>query len=246
MGWSFFYVSMRQLSLCVFCCSLLVCYISFLYPLSFFKGRAGLEKITTDVLTKQIILNSSHSSDISFILDVIPAPIPSINVIPLLAVFVRAGSFYLQRCVQSIDYPVQILLIIQDSDDDKTLSDTIQELAMTYAGPDKFIRSILHLVNIPHSGCSQAWNTVFRVSPRLPFWLFTANDVRFPAGELGKFYLRVREDTISDDHFGMASASINFGENNIRRTFGLMTWAVTRKGLLRGGLYDENFFPGLV
>ena len=45
---------------------------------------------------------------------------------------------------------------------------------------------------------------------------------------------------------GMISSRIDFdpGDSVTRDTFGLMTWAVTRQGLLKGGLYDENFYPG--
>ena len=93
-----------------------------------------------------------------------------------------------------------------------------------------------------------AWNTVFRLYPSHRFWIFSANDVAFPPGQLERFYAKVRAGALDEDA-GMLSASVDFGgrrdDDNPRRTsFGLFVWAVFRQGALRAGLYDENFFPG--
>jgi hypothetical protein len=201
---------------------------------------------TAAVLTRIVNGWAPHTSDISFVKDVIVAPPPPTDEIPQLAIFVRAGTAFLERCVASIDFPIYTLVIIQDSADDERVAPAVDALASKFAGPGRLIRFITHIINTPHTGCSQAWNTVFRVNPNLRFWLFSANDVQFPPGVLGRFYSNVRRDAAADTELGMVSASVDFGTDgrDIRRTFGLMTWAVTRQGVLRGGLYDENFFPG--
>lgn len=184
-----------------------------------------------------------HSSDVSFIRDTFPAPLPASDTIPVLAIFVRAGTKFLERCVRSIDYPVRALVIIQDTEDDSEVATLVSRLNDELAGKDRTIMSIRRIVNYPHSGCAQAWNTVYRLFPTERFWLFNANDVAFPPGQLGAFYGHVRI-AAQDDTVGMISSSVDFGNSDVRKTFGLMTWAVTRQGVLRGGLYDENFYPG--
>ena len=128
-----------------------------------------------------------HSSDLSFIRDVLPEAAPE-HKIPLLAVFVRAGTKFLARCITSIDFPVQELLIIQDGLDDADVAPTIAALAAQYVGPTRFINKLRHIVNLEHSGCAQAWNTVYRLAPTQPFWVFSANDIQFTPGQLQLFY----------------------------------------------------------
>ena len=250
----------RNRRLC-FCMLLLIAPIALVLLLLVIKVKPSSASIASEVRTPPAIAftpapfpvlahvvnaYAPHTSDLSFIRDIIPVPSSPVHEIPQLAIFVRAGDAFLKRCVSSIDFPVATLAIIQDSEDDKRVKLAVEALAAEYAGPGRFIRSILHIVNMPHTGCSQAWNTAFRINPTLPFWLFSANDVLFPPGVLGKFYASVRRDALEDPNVGMVSTSVDFGTDGkkVRKTFGLMAWAVTRQGVLRGGLYDENFFPG--
>lgn len=128
-----------------------------------------------------------HSSDLSFILNTFPQ-VATKHEIPLLAVFVRAGTKYLEQCINSIDYPVHTLVIVQDSLDDPSIAPSVKTLAAQLVGPGRLIANLRHVVNLEHSGCAQAWNTVYRLAPTMPFWIFSANDIFFPPGQLELFY----------------------------------------------------------
>jgi len=102
---------------------------------------------------------------------------------------------------------------------------------------------------------------VIRLYPSHRFWLFAANDIAFPPGQLERLYAKVRESA-GDEDAGMLSASVDFGkssrraaggaaaaaaddDDNRRKTsFGMIVWAMFRQGVLRTGLFDENFYPG--
>ena len=105
-----------------------------------------------------------------------------------------------------------------------------------------------------------AWNAVIRLYPSHRFWLFAANDIAFPPGQLERLYAKVRASA-GDEDAGMLSASVDFGkssrraaggaaaaaddDDNRRKTsFGMIVWAMFRQGILRTGLFDENFYPG--
>jgi uncharacterized protein (DUF1501 family) len=80
--------------------------------------------------------------------------------------------------------------------------------------------------------------------------------------QLERLYAKVRESA-GDEDAGMLSASVDFGkssrraaggaaaaaaaddDDNRRKTsFGMIVWAMFRQGVLRTGLFDENFYPG--
>jgi hypothetical protein len=190
----------------------------------------------------EFLSESSHSSDVTFLRNALPLQLPPAGAIPLLAVFVRVGTRFLERCVRSINFPVRVLLIVQDSEDDEAVAPLVARLRDELSGAGRMVESIRHVVNPVHTGCSGAWNTVFRLYPAERFWILSANDMAFPPGQLGAFYEGTRA-AAEDPDVGMVSASINFGDAGPRSSFGLRTWAVTRQGVIRAGLYDENIYP---
>ena len=98
---------------------------------------------------------------------------------------------------------------------------------------------------------------MIRLYPSHRFWLFAANDIAFPPGQLEKFYAEVRAGA-GDSDAGMLSASVDFGkssrrngglsadddENRRKTSFSMVVWAMFRQGVVRAGLFDENFYPG--
>lgn len=160
--------------------------------------------------------------------------------IPVLAVFFRTGWSFLDRYINSIDFPVEQLVIIQDGNEED-ITAHLDKYGHRRSSP---FLSIRHIVNVHHTGCSGAWNTLYRLYPHHPFWLFAAFDISYPPGELRKFYHLLLKQS-ENPTVGMISTKVNFyfANKKIRDTFGLMQWAVTRAGLLNVGLYDENIFP---
>jgi FkbM family methyltransferase len=160
--------------------------------------------------------------------------------IPLLATFIHGGgslnAAYLREQIRALDYPVEKFVIIQDSKDDsaeKLVRDVILQSGST------FVRKFLHIINVERTGCSQAWNTVFRLFPEKPLWLFSSLDVRFKPGALKSLF---KGCAYASKSTAAVSTSMQFGQK-LRQTFGLMAWCVTRTGLKNVGMFDENFFP---
>jgi hypothetical protein len=200
-------------------------------------------------LLQEVAPTPIHSDDVDFIRNSPPSSsYPPLDEIPLLSVFVRVGTRFLQRYVESIDFPVRELLIIQDGNDDETIAPFIASLAQTHTGSTRPVRRIRHVLNFEHSGVSQGWNTVMRLYPSEHFWFLTANDIAFRTGALGAFYARVIHDLASPerDSIGMISTAVDFNDPNglIQTKFGTMAWVVTRNAVLRAGLFDENYYPG--
>ena len=200
-------------------------------------------------ILQEVAPSPIHSDDVEFVRKSPPSSSsPPLNEIPLLSVFVRVGTRFLQRYVESIYFPVRELLIIQDGNDDETIAPFIALLAHMHTGSTRPIRRIRHVLNFEHSGVSQGWNTVVRLYPSEHFWFLTANDIAFRTGALKAFYARVIHDLSSPggDSIGMISTAIDFNDPKgvIQTKFGTMAWIVTRNAVLRAGLFDENYYPG--
>jgi hypothetical protein len=192
-----------------------------------------------------------HSSNLDFVKTATPAFNYSDDKIPLINVFNRAGTNFLERFVRSIDYPTDTLMIVQDSLEDTRLLSLIRALRND-PSVRQYIGNIRHVVNINNTGCAQAWNTVIRLYPGEPFYIYSANDILLPPGGLKTFYNIVRQSQKEDPNLGLLSTHTYYGirkkgmksEKIIKTQFNAMFWAYTRQGVLRAGLYDENFFPG--
>ena len=163
--------------------------------------------------------------------------------IPLLAVLVRAGTFYLTRFIESVDCPVDTLLVVQDGQDDTRVFPMLVDLAHNLTGPGRFIKRIRYVTEPGNGGCAEGWNTIIRLYPDEPFWFLLSNDVQFRPGAMWQFYTVLKRDAAADPNVGAMAFEIDFG-SWLRRTFAVSAFALTRQGLLRAGLFDENFYPG--
>lgn len=192
-----------------------------------------------------------HTSDIEMVRTATPKFDYSDEKIPLINVFNRAGTSFLERFIRSIDYPTDTLMIVQDSLEDTRLLSMIRALRND-PSVRKYIDNIRHVVNINNTGCAQAWNTVIRLYPGEPFYIYSANDILLPPGGLKTFYHTVKKMQQEDPNLGLLSTQVYYGvrtrgmksEKIIKTKFNAMFWVYTRQGILRAGLYDENFYPG--
>ena len=191
----------------------------------------------------EYIDNPSHSSDISFIYNVERIVKPALHIIPLLSVFVRSGTAYLERFFYSIDYHVDTLLIVQDGIDssNSSISDLVHSFCKvknhnqsvyekvwdeetlrlhnnnashsSSQYRNPFVHHVRYVINRQSTGCAQAWNTVYRLYPNQPFWLKSANDILLLPNALKSFYLETWKLARSDPDVGMTSAAIDFGSS---------------------------------
>lgn len=169
--------------------------------------------------------------------------------IPRLFVFVRAGTAFLRRFILGIDHPVRELIVIQDGADDREIWVLI--VNMTRASAQPLVGHISLIVNPEHTGCAEAWNTAFRMYPCEQAWMLMSNDIVFWPGHMKLFADAVSMSANSaTDDAGALSVQVDHVGNgdtrsdNIRRTFGVTGMAILRRGALRAGLMDENYYPG--
>lgn len=142
--------------------------------------------------------------------------------IPILGIPILNRWDLLLRCVRSIDYPVNALMVIQNGSDDP---DAMRELlAILQTVPVNHF----HHVRTPNLGCGSSWNHVMLSVPA-SWWMFAGNDIRFLPGSLEKM-------ARAADLFQHSHAAI-FGNHG-------HSWFIqTKLGTRKVGLYDPNIFP---
>lgn len=121
-----------------------------------------------------------------------------------------------QRLLDSIDYPIENLVIV-DNSGTKAFKPTLS----------KHIKN-LWLIQVPYGlGANGAWNLIIKSTPFAPYWVLPNDDCYFEAGALEK---------IANE---ADSESFNFV--NV-----LPTWSCPIPGegaILKAGLWDEAFHP---
>ena len=228
----------------------LYCLVQLRLALLFSTTHGGVAAAECVELVREVrVLGINHtiSSDVS-VVGVSEASVEYEAIaMPLLATFSRRGGAYLQRLVRKIDFPLKELAILQDGDDPavvRAIDDVIAELSALPAATC-MIRCIRHVIHPGHVGVAGMWNQAVRLHPAHSFWPMISDDVFFEPGMLQLFYAALRAPAVrANASVGAVAAQIRFpGRRSVRKTFGCMAWAITRAGVLRAGLYDENYFP---
>lgn len=134
--------------------------------------------------------------------------------IPNLIIPVLNRYDLLQRLLDSIDFPVGDLLIIDNGGQ-------VQELRF----PDYVLNS--HILPLPSNlGVSGSWNLGFKLFPHHHKWLFASNDAQFGPGALERFCDARRDEIVLSGHFPFWQV-FSFGDEALRRV----------------GLFDEALHP---
>ena len=124
----------------------------------------------------------------------------------------------LTQMLKSIDYPVGLLLIINNHPNANFEgTDSIPDCVADY-----------RVLNMPSNlGCAGSWNLGVKLQPFAPWWLVASDDVVFEPGALELFAQECSPDyvTISDEwpHYQF----FGVGENVVQKV----------------GLFDENLYP---
>lgn len=127
----------------------------------------------------------------------------------------------LQRCIRSIDFPVQRLLVVNNGN----ISLHGMQTPITVQQYDE---KVTHGKNL---GVAGSWNYglnyAFRAN-RSDYVIFVGNDIQWAPGDLKLFHEAFRDN--SDCHF-------------MSGNWAFSTFAVTRAGFDKLGWFDENFYP---
>lgn len=136
--------------------------------------------------------------------------------IPVLG-FATVSKFDLaDRLVNSIDYPVEHLVIVDNSG------------RGVYRPPvNEFVKNVW-VLPIPYGlGLVGAWNLIVKSTPYAPYWLLVNDDAYFERGALESISLEARPDALGHPRVNPLFASIVLGEQVVDKV----------------GLYDERFYP---
>lgn len=122
-----------------------------------------------------------------------------------------------QRLIDSIDYPVEHLVIVNNSGT-KSFEPKVSK---------EFVRNLWH-IEVPHGlGANGAWNLIIKSTPHAPYWVIPNDDAWFETGAL---------KTIADK---VDTTKFNFLDINPK-------WSCvipTEGSVMQAGLWDEVFHP---
>ncbi len=97
------------------------------------------------------------------------------NPIPILGIPHLNRPDILRRCLDSIDYPVSRLVIVQNGKDEDMPS--LENLP-------HWIQNIT-VIKHPNAGVAGSWNEIIKLFPA-PYWMISNNDILFTSGALQK------------------------------------------------------------
>lgn len=122
-----------------------------------------------------------------------------------------------QRLLDSIDYPVEHLVIV-DNSGKKEFEPVIET---------DLIKN-LWLIQVPHGlGANGAWNLIIKSTPHAPYWVIPNDDAYFEPGALQKIAEQVDTDAFNFLNINPKWSCVVPGEGAV----------------LKGGLWDEVFHP---
>lgn len=147
-------------------------------------------------------------------LDAIPER--TIRVIPVLGFATLSKFDMAQRLLDSIDYPVEKLVVVDNSG-----------LKAWIPRPNDYVGE-LWTIRLPHGlGANGAWNLIIKTTPFAPYWVIPNDDAWFEPGAL---------QTIAEN---VDPQKFNFVDINPK-------WSCVVPGegaILTAGLWDEIFHP---
>lgn len=145
--------------------------------------------------------------------------------IPVLGVPVLNRPDFLFEMIESIDYPVQTIIVVDNGAILDTTDPEVLRRLRPPTGPDDGRTEVIRL---PHNvGVAVAWNLIFKVTPSVPWWCIVNSDLTFGPGDLANLTeaMTARSGPVLQQLLGLAA----FGINN--------------EVLERVGYFDENFHP---
>ena len=136
--------------------------------------------------------------------------------IPCMVVPILKGPDILRRMLDTIDYPIKKLIIIDNGD------------ALRYQGPwpVEHVQSTKVIKMPANLGVAGSWNLGIKATPFAPWWLITNFDVEWPAGSLRMFAEQAGEGVLLAQS-PQPYCAFAIGEDVVQRV----------------GLFDEGFHP---
>ena len=139
------------------------------------------------------------------------------KVIPVLGFATLSKFDMAQRLIDSIDYPVEHLVIIDNSGKRE-----FEPLV------NPFLVKNTWTIQVPHGlGANGAWNLIIKSTPFAPYWVLPNDDAWFEPGALKTIAEQVRTDAFNFVNVRPAWSCVVPSEGSVRKA----------------GLWDEAFHP---
>tara|TARA_B100002019_G_C21222942_1_gene575771 strand:+ start:112 stop:1008 length:897 start_codon:yes stop_codon:yes gene_type:complete len=152
--------------------------------------------------------------------------------IPVIGVPIVNGLHWLERLVESIDYPVENLIIINNSGD-KLFKTNLEHKVKAWSEKENLIDEI-HLLNFPSNmGVPFAWNCIIKSFLLKPYWIICNHDIAFTPGLLSEMHNEAQIPSV-----GMVHPCRG---NYTQGSFDL--FLIKENVIQEIGLFDENFYP---
>ena len=149
--------------------------------------------------------------------------------IPVLGVASIFHAGYLLRCIRSIDYPVDVLVVIHNGEDAQVAA-AIATLQLE--------RPTMWVVRVPeNSGCAGGWNRILAADADAPWWLVVNDDIAFPPGALATLAASVWRRVVEEPNQG------HFKFWYQHHATGWSCFALTSRAVREVGTFDENVYP---
>lgn len=146
--------------------------------------------------------------------------------IPFIGIPILTRADLLMRLVNSIDYPVENLLVIRNDDGkDDGITEVINIACQNPTGQIGRV----HVISHPNAGVSWSWNECFKFYPFHPFWMIAGNDIQFTPGDL---------ELMAESAHALGDEYAAFFGNH-----GHSLFIVTQRGIKNVGQFDVNLTP---
>ena len=150
--------------------------------------------------------------------------------IPVISVAVISSSYWVQRLIASIDYPVDNFIIYNNSVNEEITQNLENIVKITHPYIKKFA-----LISFPSNmGLCATWNITIKCYMNSPYWFFVNDDVAFTPGFCAEIAKQNEDAEVGIVHGG--PGDFNDGAWDV---FTIKDWVIQSHGM-----FDENFYPG--
>lgn len=151
--------------------------------------------------------------------------------IPVLAVTIVRNIKWLYKLVESIDYPVDNLVIWNNNGKGELTKD-LDKLAKL--GPTHDYIKNINVCHFPSNlGLGGTWNMTIKCYMNAPYWVIANDDISFGPG-----FLQEMNEAAQDDEIGLVHGFEGSYQCGSWSLFLIKDWLVQKVGL-----FDENFYP---
>ena len=153
--------------------------------------------------------------------------------IPVLGTLVCTTTKWIEKQIQSIDFPIENYIIINNNE-----NFLAKKLDILVSKGNKFIKNF-KVYHMPYNlGCAEGWNTIIKSFLFSPYWVIVNDDVSFTPG----FLKELHETAVENPDAGLIHGN-PFTQHLLTR-FGLFDMFLIRDWVIKDfGLFDTNFYP---